>query len=322
MRAATGVAIERYSTSDLPTADRHEAWANRDWPSLAPIYRTTPTEPFDIVSYRLQLGHIAVQYCTITGQRWERDAAMRRSHNPDALCVAITVRGEALGIMGESAFSSGAGCVQLSDLTQISAHESTASETILCTIPRPVATQRGLDVSSLHGAVLRSGAASMLGAHLLQLRRAAPGLAVDDGPLLERVVMDLLVVAVGASGRDVRLHDSGRATAALIAARDEIERRLESPSLTISNLCRVLGISRTTLHRLFEEEGGVQAYIRTRRLEAARRLLADPANGDQIYVLAERLGFSDAAHLSRLFRARYGMTPSDYRASRLVPRAA
>jgi AraC-like DNA-binding protein len=26
------------------------------------------------------------------------------------------------------------------------------------------------------------------------------------------------------------------------------------------------------------------------------------------------LGFSDAAHLSRLFRARYGSAPSDYRA--------
>jgi AraC-like DNA-binding protein len=322
MRCVTGLAIERYSTADLPPADRHQAWTHRDWPSLAPVYRTIPAEPFDIVSDRLKLGHLAVQYCAISGQRWVRDASMLRSYDPDALCVAITIEGKARGLMGDKSFRSGPGGVQLTDLTQTSVHDSSASETVLCMIPRTVATRRGLDVSSLHGVVLQSGAAAMLGPHLLSLRRAAPELAVDDGPLLERTVMDLLVLAVGASGRSVRLEGSGRAAAALIAAREEIERRLESPSLTIANLCRSLGVSRTTLHRLFEEEGGVQAYIRSRRLEAARRMLADPANGEQIYVLAERLGFSDAAHLSRLFRARYGLTPSDYRASRAVLRAA
>jgi AraC-like DNA-binding protein len=45
-----------------------------------------------------------------------------------------------------------------------------------------------------------------------------------------------------------------------------------------------------------------------------RRALLDPARDDPLYVLAERLGFSDAPHLSRLFRARYGLTPSAWRA--------
>jgi AraC-like DNA-binding protein len=322
MRSATGIPIERYATAHLPLAERHAAWTNRDWPSLAPIFRTIPTEPFDIVSDRLQLGHLAIQYCSISGQRWERDRSMLRSHNSDALCVAITLQGEAQGIMGEKTFRTDAGCVQLSDLARTSTHISTASHTILCMIPRVVAGQRGLDVSNLHGAVLRSGAASMLGQHLRNLREGAHDLAIDDGPLLERTVLDLLVLAVGASGRAVSLPGDGRARAMLIAAREEIERRLESPSLTITHLCRGLGISRTTLHRLFEAEGGAQAYIRTRRLEAARRLLADPGNIEPIYVFAERLGFSDAAHLSRLFRAHYGMTPSDYRASRITLRAA
>ena len=31
-------------------------------------------------------------------------------------------------------------------------------------------------------------------------------------------------------------------------------------------------------------------------------------------MIAERLGFSDAAHLSRLFRSRFGLSPSDCRA--------
>jgi AraC-like DNA-binding protein len=322
MRSAKCLAVERYATVDLSPVDRHEAWVHRDWPSLAPVYRTIPIEPFDVVSDRLRLGQLTVTYCGMTGQRWERDASMLRSHDPDAMCAAITLAGEARGIMGEKAFRTGAGCVQFTDLTQPSAHVSSASHTILCAVPRALAAQRGLDVSALHGLVLRSGAAAMLGPHLLGLRRAAPDLAAADAPLLERTVLDLLVLAVGASGREVSLPASGRAAAMLIAAREEIERRLESPSLTIANLCRALGISRTTLHRLFEPEGGAQAYIRTRRLEAAKRLLADPGNMEPIYAVAERLGFSDAAHLSRLFRARYGLTPSDYRASRTILRAA
>ena len=81
----------------------------------------------------------------------------------------------------------------------------------------------------------------------------------------------------------------------------------------MANLCRRLGLSRSSLHRLFEQEGGVQAFIRERRLEAARLALGDPANREPIYAIAERLGFSDAAHLSRLFRERFGQSPSDFR---------
>lgn len=322
MGSAKCVAVERYATVDLSPADRHEAWIHRDWPSLAPVYRTIPSEPFDVVSERIQLGHLAITYCGITGQRWERDASMLRSHNPDAMCLAITLAGEARGVMGATPFRTSAGCAQLSDLTQTSVHESTASRTILCVIPRAVAARRGLDVAGLHGLVLRSGASAMLGQHLHNIREGARGLAAADAPLLERTILDLLVLSVGASGREMSLPASGRAAAMLMAAREEIERRLESPSLTIANLCRALGISRTTLHRLFEPEGGAQAYIRIRRLEAAKRLLADPGNIEPIYAVAERLGFSDAAHLSRLFRARYGLTPSDYRASRIILRAA
>jgi AraC-like DNA-binding protein len=321
MRSAAKLELKRYSTADLPPADRHEAWINRDWPSLAPVYRTTPLEPFDTVSDRLRLGDLVVHYSSITAQRWERDAAMRRSCDSDSLTVAITLAGEARGIMGERAFRTGAGSVMLSDLSQTSSHESTASRTILLALPRAVATEAGLKVAELHGAVLRSSAAAMLGPHLMGLRKAVPELMEEDGPLLARSVLDLLGLAVATSGRVGAAPALGRGAAEL-AARWAIERELGSPRLTIANLCRRLQVSRTTLHRLFETEGGVQAYIRGRRLEAVRRALSDVAGDEPIYALAERLGFSDAAHLSRLFRARYGLTPSDYRAKARDERGA
>jgi AraC-like DNA-binding protein len=302
-----------FSTEDVPPADRHDAWVNRGWPSLATVFRTLPLEPFAVVSESLRLGDIVVHYTAITAQRWIRDRAMLRSWGPDALTIALTLEGEAQGKMGERAFRTGPGSVQLCDLGQRSKHVSSASRTILVIVPRAVATARGLDVAALHGTVLHSGAATMLAPHLLNLREAAPTLTQAEGALLGRTFLDLLSVALAAPARPGEARVTGRSAAA-ITARHAIEHRLGSPALTVANLCRELGISRTTLHRLFETEGGVQAYIRGRRLEAARLALADPARAEPIYVLAERLGFSDAAHLSRLFRIRYGLTPSDHRA--------
>ncbi|HKR24793.1 MAG TPA: hypothetical protein VJS15_06005, partial [Allosphingosinicella sp.] len=199
--AAAKLVLHRFSTADLPIGQRHEAWRNRDWPSLAPGYRTVPLQPFDTASDRLRIGPLVVQYSRISAQRWERDAAMLRSHDPDALNVVITLAGQARGVMGARTFRTGAGSVQLCDLAQTSLHESTASRTVLVSVPRAVAAERGLDVAGLHGVVLRSSAAAMLGPHLLGLREAVPELTEEDGPLLARGFLDLLSVAVASSER-------------------------------------------------------------------------------------------------------------------------
>lgn len=313
MHSLGGLGLHRFSTSDVPAQDRHEAWVNREWPSLAPVYRTEPLEPFAVASESLQLGDIFVHYTTITAQRWIRDQDMLRTWGPDALTVVLTLEGEAHGTMGKRAFQTGPGSVQLCDLGQSSSHISSASRVILVIIPRAVATARGLDVAALHGSVLNSGAAAMLAPNLLSLREAAPTLTDEEGALLGGTFLDLLLLALSAVGRPGQITVTGRSAAALIA-RQTIERRLGSSALTITNLCRALAISRTTLHRLFAADGGVQAYIRGRRLEAVRLALADPAGVEPICALAERFAFSDAAHLTRLFRARYGLTPSEHRA--------
>ncbi|MFF0628734.1 helix-turn-helix domain-containing protein [Streptomyces sp. NPDC004296] len=69
------------------------------------------------------------------------------------------------------------------------------------------------------------------------------------------------------------------------------------------------------LHRLFQrEEATVAAWIRRRRLEAARRDLADPALRTlPVHAIATRWGFSRAADFSRAFRTAYGTPPRDYR---------
>ncbi|MEU9123638.1 helix-turn-helix domain-containing protein [Streptomyces sp. NPDC048506] len=67
------------------------------------------------------------------------------------------------------------------------------------------------------------------------------------------------------------------------------------------------------------EEATVAAWIRRRRLDAARGDLADPAlDAVPIHAIAARWGFPRAAVFTRAFRSAYGIPPRDYRCQRLI----
>jgi AraC-like DNA-binding protein len=100
-------------------------------------------------------------------------------------------------------------------------------------------------------------------------------------------------------------------------ARQAIRQHLRSPTLTPKRLCRLVGMSRSQLYRLFEPLGGVARYIRAERLREAHRALADADNQRDIHEVAEDLGFFDASAFSRTFRREYGCTPSEVRAAAL-----
>lgn len=76
-------------------------------------------------------------------------------------------------------------------------------------------------------------------------------------------------------------------------------------------------ISVRYLHRLFQDEGtSVGRWVQRRRLEECRRdLVLGVRNRRTIASVAGRWGFLSATHFSRVFRAAYGMSPSEWRDS-------
>ncbi len=109
-----------------------------------------------------------------------------------------------------------------------------------------------------------------------------------------------------------------RPESARVRAERVIEERLGSAMLTVANLCRWTGMSRSSLYRLFDGDGGVQAFIRTRRLACVAEELRTGGAG-RVADIAERWGFCDAAYLARVFREVHGVTPSAYRATHARP---
>lgn len=91
-----------------------------------------------------------------------------------------------------------------------------------------------------------------------------------------------------------------------------VRAHLADPDLSHAQVAAAHHMASRTLHRLFEQEPfTVTDYIRAQRLEAVRRDLTDPLlRNRSIAALAARWGFTDQAHFTRAFRARYGTTPS------------
>jgi AraC-like DNA-binding protein len=103
-----------------------------------------------------------------------------------------------------------------------------------------------------------------------------------------------------------------------------IEDQLGDPDLGPERIAAAHYISTRYLHKLLHDEGRtVAGWVRTRRLEQCQRDLRDPRlAGQPVSAIGARWGFPDAAHFSRVFRAKYGSSPREYRAgTRTAPGA-
>jgi AraC-like DNA-binding protein len=128
----------------------------------------------------------------------------------------------------------------------------------------------------------------------------------------------LLALLRGLYAPDVRPSARERLPAAhMRAIKAYIDEHLGDPTLGPESIARSQFISTRYLHALFEPEGlTVSRWVRTRRLERARRDLQDPALAAvPIGVIAARWGFSSPSRFSHAVRADLGCSPSQLRAA-------
>lgn len=308
------IVVSRFSTDRFAPRDRFEAWENRDWPAIGRLFESRPTAAFHNRSDRFALGGTTVHVSDIAGQVYRRDTRQARIDGLDALLIPITITGAQRGDAAGTSVRASGGSITLVDLAQAEAHQSTESRTVMLSLPRAAVERDGVSVRGLHGRVIGAGTAELLITHLQRVHERLPHLTVADGRRLEQITRDLLMVTLSLGATGAAIEPRARDTAKRTAARGIIEAELEFGGLSVDHLCRRLRLSRAALYRLFEADGGVQTYIRSRRLARVRELIArDPASA--ISPLAERLGFADAAHLSRLFRQAFDVSPSDFRAA-------
>lgn len=131
--------------------------------------------------------------------------------------------------------------------------------------------------------------------------------------ILGRQMVEVLAVALDeTAGDDDQVKTAVRA-GHLRRAEQVIRKNLSNPALSPELVADACGISKRYLHELFGDTNQtVSQFIREERLIAARdTIVSSPALA--MAEIAYRFGFSDQAQFSRLFRAMFGKTPTDWR---------
>ncbi len=198
------------------------------------------------------------------------------------------------------------------DMDQPCTIRSFHSRMLLFFVPRALVEMAFPDAASLHGRLVEATTPLMrvLISHLVALNRQIVGLSKDEADRSFRTAIELLAAVFS---RQAGL--SGSASAAVRAAvygqvRRHVEANLHDPDLTPDSVLQSLRLSRASVYRLFAHEGGLAAYIRSRRLRAAAdELVRFPHIAVQD--IASGLGFNNASSFTRAFRRAYDIAPQE-----------
>jgi AraC-like DNA-binding protein len=162
------------------------------------------------------------------------------------------------------------------------------------------------------------------GVHALRLLTDYVAIASGDDSAPSREVQhlvashihDLVAVAIGATRDAMEMaHGRGLRAARLHAIKQDVAQNLGQADLSVATLAPRHGCTPRFIQRLFETEGTTfTEYVLGQRLARAHRMLVDPRRaGEKISVVAYDCGFGDLSYFNRVFRRRYGGTPSDVR---------
>jgi AraC-like DNA-binding protein len=184
-------------------------------------------------------------------------------------------------------------------------------------LPRAALVGRVKDIDQARGRLVPHDTAALrLLVSYLRLTRKEPALTPPEiSETVANHIHDLAALALGAT-RDTA-QDSGPtavAAARLRAMKDDIRKICSSPDLSIHAVATRYGVSTRYVQRLFEESGSTfTGYVIEQRLAAAHKTLRRAPANVPISTIAYDCGFTDVSHFNRLFRQRFGCTPSDVR---------
>ncbi|MCK9916174.1 helix-turn-helix domain-containing protein [Microbacteriaceae bacterium K1510] len=139
----------------------------------------------------------------------------------------------------------------------------------------------------------------------------------DAAAMTEAIVDGMCDVIAEVAGRAADAHgDAGRAERRLLLAaiKQHIDANLYTGTLSADDLCDRFRLSRASLYRLFEADGGLAHYVQDQRLNRALLLLISPAaRSKRLIDLAVELQFSGDSTFVRAFRRQFGLTPGEVR---------
>jgi AraC-like DNA-binding protein len=255
-----------------------------------------------------------------------RTPRLIRSSDPELFKIAVQIRGRTVFTQDDREAALAPGDFTLEDLSRPCRLTDRDDEhgVLAVIFPRTLLPLRRQELERLTSVAIsgRDGLGAPISSLARHMARHLERYEPTEGGRLAAALMDLLIVALAERlERIPRLAPATRRRALLASVQSFIDRRLGDPHLSPSAIAAAHHISLRYLHKLFEtEEATVAGWIRQRRLERCRRDLLDPALADwSVAAIALRWGLTDPTHFSRVFRAAYGVPPTEYRRTVSTP---
>lgn len=259
--------------------------------------------------------------CRSGPQTFIRSRAAARLDGHDQIQIIGQLSGSFRAGYDGRAVRGGAGSLRLVDMSRPLTAEHSAFDTLNLLIPREALGAHWTD-RDIHGATFDSShaGARLLMSHLQCLWAEIDALSEDEAAAGAAAATALAGgILMGRRDLDPAHHKPVARTLRRLACRF-IDGRMGPDGLSPQAISLHLGVSRRTLYRLFERDGGIAAYIQRRRLERAFEALVK-STGDRCGSIAEVAyahGFRSDAHFSRAFMDRFGVRPGELRQSGLA----
>jgi len=162
----------------------------------------------------------------------------------------------------------------------------------------------------------------LLDGYLKSLTSLEELLSPEMAPIIGTHLLDLVAAALGPTTEAKEIvAKRGVKAARLRAILAEVARRFSDSNFDLDNVAHTLGLSRRYVQQLLEETGkSFTEHLMERRLERAFTMLTDRRCLHLAIIdIAFAAGFGDVSHFNRVFRRRFGETPSGVRASAMAP---
>lgn len=101
----------------------------------------------------------------------------------------------------------------------------------------------------------------------------------------------------------------------IVEAQNIVKERYMEADISLDEICAVLGVSNSYFSSVLKKEAGKSfiSYLTDYRMDIAAEMILN--TDEKSYTIAEKVGYLDANYFSYVFKKKFGVSPSKYRAS-------
>lgn len=310
-----------FSTTAVKTPQKLDAWRDVLSQAFGPIeVSRNADEQFggSVRTYRrAQLQFNEIHY---SGQTLERTAENIAAFDQEYCTFGRPIAGPLLVKQNGQEFTVEPGCLILMNQTQpYSAASDTGYHAYSVSIPRSLLLQRTPHLRPFYKLPINDGSprGALLANFAKYLEQGMAGWSETEAVFLREQMLDLIVLLMinGKEHQQPSAYETSVKAAHRERALAYIKHNHCDPKLDPKLIAATCGISVNYLHKLFQSEDlHIESLIYAQRLETSKNMLRDPLHREKtLQQIAYKTGFSHPSHFSRLFKEKFGMSPSEFR---------